>query len=462
MKPSRPIDQSLRESELRLKIALRAAEIGIWDWNVATGEVELSARARSIFGFAPGAEVEFSMIRDVTHPDDLPRTRGLSQRALDPELREKPSYEYRILRADTGELRWVLAHGEAIFQKTDGGSRAVRYLGTIQDITQRKHTETALAESEMSQRLAIEAAGMALWQVNLQTQEVHSSPAFNELMGFDDDARPTLEEVRRCYLPGENERVRAAGQEAVERGDAQFEVEFRVRRRGGGARWLMVRAEILFDEQNTPERVLGVLMDIDDRKRNTERQTLLARELNHRVKNSLTVVQSLATQTFRPGGDVRDQLKTFQGRLQALAKANNVLLENDWEVFGIRPLVEEITGPYRDVDNDPVSIVGDDFTLPPVANVPLALALHELCTNAAKYGALSRRGGHVEITWSRVPEGMELVWTESGGPPTIEPAQYGFGTLLLTRVLAQQLGSVELHFLPEGLRCRMMMPLADQ
>ncbi len=94
--------------------------------------------------------------------------------------------------------------------------------------------------------------------------------------------------------------------------------------------------------------------------------------------------------------------------------------------------------------------------------MPLALALHELCTNAAKYGALSRRGGHVEITWSRVPEGMELVWTESGGPPTVEPAQYGFGTLLLTRVLAQQLGSVELHFLPEGLRCRMTMPLADQ
>ncbi len=92
----------------------------------------------------------------------FPGPRGLSQRAFDPELREKPSYEYRILRADTGELRWVLAHGEAIFQKTDGGSRAVRYLGTIQDITERKRTETALADSEMTQRLAIEAAGMAL------------------------------------------------------------------------------------------------------------------------------------------------------------------------------------------------------------------------------------------------------------------------------------------------------------
>ncbi len=209
---------------------------------------------------------------------------------------------------------------------------------------------------------------------------------------------------------------------------------------------------MLFSGDNVPERVLGVLMDIDERKRNAERQTLLVRELNHRVKNSLTVVQSLATQTFRQDGDSAEQLKTFQGRLQALAKANNVLLENDWEMFGMRPLVEEITGPYRDALDDPVSVEGEDLTLPPVANVPLALALHELCTNAAKYGALSRRGGRVAIRWGRAfaDGSMELVWSESGGPEVVDPAQYGFGMRLLTRVLAQQLGSVDLRFTPKG------------
>ncbi len=241
MKSARKIDQRLRESELRLKLALRAAQIGVWDWNLLTGEMEHSVRARAVFGFSPTETIDLQKLRAITHPEDLPHTHAQSLRAFDPEVRDKSSYEYRILRADTGALRWVIAHGEAMFRTIDGKSTAVRYLGTVQDITERRRVEDALAESEMTQRLAIEAAGMAVWAVDLRTQAVHSSPTVNEMFGFPAEAQPALEDLHSRYLPGERERIQEAGRQAVERGETQFEAEFRVRGADGLARWLMLQ-----------------------------------------------------------------------------------------------------------------------------------------------------------------------------------------------------------------------------
>jgi PAS domain S-box-containing protein len=454
------IDQRLRESELRLKIALKAAQIGIWDWDIPTDTMEYSARARAICGFPPGVPITFAMARAVTHPQDLPHTSAQAQRAIDPVIRDRNPYEYRVVRADTGEVRWVVAHGEAIFTKVDGATKAVRYLGTLQDITERKETETALQEAETRHRLAIEAARMAVWEYDIATGEVKSSAALNRMYGLPDDAKPTIEDLRQCYAPGERDRVQKAGQEALERGERQFEVEFRCRRGDGSFYWLLLRAEIMFSRTGEMERVIGVLMDIDERKRYTERQNLMARELNHRVKNSLTVVQALATQSFRHHA-VGDALKVFQGRLQALAQANNVLLENDWQVFDLLPLVEEITGPYRDEGgDDPFVIDGDDVALPPSVNVPVALALHELCTNAAKYGALSVPGGRVVIRWRPQAENVELTWAEIGGPKVASPGEQGFGMRLLTQVLSRELGGIDLSFSEEGLTCTMLLPVA--
>ena len=115
-----------RDSELKLRLAVRAAGIGIWDWDIASGVMEYSPRARSICGFTPDEPVTIQKARDVTHPEDLPWTSALARQALDPSIRAREPYEYRIRRADTGELRWVVAHGEAIFAKVNGQKRAVR------------------------------------------------------------------------------------------------------------------------------------------------------------------------------------------------------------------------------------------------------------------------------------------------------------------------------------------------
>ncbi|MDQ4136011.1 MAG: PAS domain S-box protein, partial [Pseudomonadota bacterium] len=143
----RTIEEALRESEAWLAIATAAADLGIWDWQVATGPMIYSERARAIYGFPPDVPITHEMVLAATHPEDQPRTSAMARRALDPLIREKAPYEYRIIRPD-GAVRWVLAHGEAVFDRADGEVRAVRYVGTIQDIADRKRAEEALRESE--------------------------------------------------------------------------------------------------------------------------------------------------------------------------------------------------------------------------------------------------------------------------------------------------------------------------
>ena len=452
----RSVDQRRRENDIKLRLALRAGHIGVWDWSLETGEMQYSARARAICGFPPDAPVTFEMARQVTHPEDYPRTSAMAKRALDPAIREKTPYEYRIIRADDGQTRWVIAHGEALFADTETGQVATRYIGTIQDITERKLAEQALRESELRQRLAIEAARMAVWEFDIATETITTSPDLNRMFGLPPDRKPTIADIRACYGPGEREKVQAAAQAALAAGETRFEAEFRCRRPDGNLYWLLLRAEMLKGPDGSFERVIGVLMDIDASKRSADRQMLLLRELNHRVKNSLSVVQSLATQSFRQGGADPEALTAFRSRLQALAKANDVLLQDEWNSFPLTHLVDRIIAPYRDPE-ERFELSGEDIHLPPRLNVPLALILHELCTNAAKYGALSVETGRVRIAWRRVGEDVELEWEEIGGPAFHPEIEFGFGTSLISRILAVEIGHVELEPRPAGMYCRMLL-----
>jgi len=445
-----------RKDDLKFRLALRAAQIGIWDLTLDTGEMEYSAKARAIYGFHPDVPITIDMVRAATHPADLPSNTAQAQRALDPQVKERAPFEYRILRADTGALRWVVVHGEPIFATTPDGPVAVRYVGTVQDITERKEVEQALRDSELRQRLAIDAARMAVWEFDAATGRLTASAELNRMFGMPADAHPTIDDLRAAYGPGEREKVQEAAQAALERGDKHFEAEFRCRRPDGNLYWLMLRAEVMFAPDGSFERVIGVLMDIDDSKRSQERQTLLLRELNHRVKNSLSVVQSLATQSFRKGNASPAALTAFRDRLSALARANDVLFHQEWTAFSLAELVQDIIDPYDDGDGR-FDLEGADITLPPRLNVPLALTLHELCTNAAKYGALSAGDGQVRIEWTANADGLELTWIERGGPAVATPIEPGFGARLISNILAVELGRVELDPQPEGMRCRMFI-----
>jgi two-component sensor histidine kinase len=177
-----------------------------------------------------------------------------------------------------------------------------------------------------------------------------------------------------------------------------------------------------------------------------------ARELQHRVKNSLAIVQSIASQSFRSTRTKEDGLRTFTGRMKALAAATDLLTKDNWTIVSVRELIEEIVSPYREDGHDRFHLSGENLHIDSAHSVNLGMALHELCTNAVKYGALSRDGGEVFIRWAPTAEGISLEWRERGGPPVTPPSKTGFGTKLLRSGLFKEAsGSVDLAFEPEGL-----------
>ncbi|MCD6072815.1 MAG: signal transduction histidine kinase [Microvirga sp.] len=289
----------------------------------------------------------------------------------------------------------------------------------------------------------------------MASEEVTATPDLNRILGFDPSAKPSIGDIRALYLPGERERMQDAARRATDEGKTQFESEFRCRRPDGNVRWLMLRAEILPASDGQPERIIGVLMDIDDRKRWEERQALLMRELNHRVKNSLSVIQALAKQSFRGRADP-GALEDFLGRLRALATANDVLLENQLREFDLESLLIRVTEPYAGAAPR-FTLAGGKVTLPPRLNVPLALVLHELATNAAKFGALSGEDGRVEMKWTPHASGTELSWVETGGPGIQGSPEKGFGMRLVEDILSAEIGGVSVDFLPAGLRCQIQI-----
>ena len=208
--------------------------------------------------------------------------------------------------------------------------------------------------------------------------------------------------------------------------------------------------------------VAAVMRDIRARRRAEEHQRLLINELNHRVKNTLAIVQGLAQQSFKHV-DSDDARGAFDGRLLALAAAHNLLTDQRWERAPLGELVAQVLAPYRSDGEQRLRAEGPAIDLGPKTAVAIAMALHELATNAAKYGALSAPGGTVDVRWSAEPGSpprFRLSWRERGGPPVVPPARRGFGTRLIERGIAADLhGSATLMFRSEGLECEIEAPL---
>jgi PAS domain S-box-containing protein len=447
---------ALAESEARLELATSAAQVGVWEWRVATGEMIYSPEARAICGFSPDEPVTFDMVASVTHPEDYPRTSAQAARALDPEIRDELPYEYRLL-LPSGEERWVLAVGQAVFEEVDGRPVATRYVGTMQDITARRDSEVALAAAAARLRLAIDAGRMAVWQVHAE-RGVTPSPELNRMLGFPEDARPSLREYAKLNLPGELERVRDTAMAALARDERYFEVEYRMRRTDGRIIWLLVRAELAAAQDGQARSAIGVAMDITDRKDAEERLKLLAQEVDHRANNLLTVVQGTVqlSQAATP-----EALKTvLVGRIAALGRAHQLLSEARWESADLRRLVEEELLAFSLGEAARVDIDGPDVALSPAAAQSLAMALHELATNAAKYGSLSVPAGRVSVSWTRKAGGaLTLRWAESGGPAVAAPSKRGLGTAMLARALSGPLGGKsKLDWRASGLVCDLELP----
>ena len=251
---------------------------------------------------------------------------------------------------------------------------------------------------------------------------------------------------------------RAARGEKVD--DEELEVHFP----DGDRKTLLVRAATLRGAAGEVHGAVAAAVDITDRKRHAERQQLLLNELNHRVKNTLATVQSIAVQTLRNAENTVQARHHFEGRLIALSRVHNILTLENWEGASLRSVIADSIAPYRDEERERFETEGPNVSVPAKYALALAMALHELCTNAVKYGALSNEKGRVRIEWNLSARNgspqLTIRWTEVGGPPVRPPSRRGFGSRLIELGLKQDLGgNVQIDFASTGVSCMIEAPL---
>lgn len=215
-------------------------------------------------------------------------------------------------------------------------------------------------------------------------------------------------------------------------------------------------------------RVIGIFseaIDVTDHKRVLDHQGLLINELNHRVKNTLATVQSIAFQSLRNAQTMEHAQERLESRLMALARVHDVLTRESWESAELKTIVHQAISPFESVDLQRFVLSGPSIKLPPRQVLPLSMAVHELLTNALKYGALSVSSGWISISWDLTADakGVAFRWEENGGPTVQQPSDRGFGTRLIERGLAQEIGgSVTIEFDPSGVICAITIPLISQ
>jgi PAS domain S-box-containing protein len=242
-------------------------------------------------------------------------------------------------------------------------------------------------------------------------------------------------------------------------------VDARCRRKDGQMFWAGVFVSPVCDAKGEVVQHFASIMDLTRHKAEQAHLRLLLSELNHRTQNTLATVQAIAAQTFR-GADLADVLRTFQGRIQALAGVHGLLGREDWLAVDLDELIHQILRPFGLGIGDAARVwgVGPKTRLPPKTALTLALVFEELATNAVKYGALSTPDGTIRLTWTIAStdqgERMRILWTEDGGPPVTTPVRKGFGSRLIEDGLARELGGeVRLDYAPSGVVCRIDMPV---
>lgn len=320
----------------------------------------------------------------------------------------------------------------------------------------RLRAETARAASEARYRLIFEQANDIIFTADVEQRITDCNEAGAAAMGLTRDqiiGRSISEFVSASDFEQTTSMLRHKMDHG---GNTRHEVTV-TGRDGARMRWEN-NSTLVIDSDNRPLGLLSISRDVTARREFDERRELLIHELNHRVKNTLALVQALAQQSFRPDADAAEAPANFEGRLRTLAAAHDLLTREHWEGVTLAELVRAATSA---LDDDRISATGPAMTVTPKAAVALAMAIHELGTNAIKYGALSSDDGGVDIAWSAQGDTFVLEWREHGGPPVSRPAARGFGVRMIERVLASDIGgTVKMEFLGSGLQCRVEAPLA--
>jgi PAS domain S-box-containing protein len=340
-----------------------------------------------------------------------------------------------------------------IFPRADGLSIYFR------DISGRRRMERELRERDEILGLAESSAGIGVWDMDMAAGTVRATPQFFSIIGLEPTDQPvSIDQLRAVRHPEDRDQVVNNFRRAMESGEDQYEAEYRIIRPDGKVRWIFGRGRVYRDSAGMPIRYSGIDIDITDRKRTEEQLALTTRELSHRTKNVLAVVQAMIRQIGKRTRNFDEFELRLQGCIAALAYSHDLLFATDWQGANLRDLVVRQLEPFGGMEEGKFIATGPDLSLGPQATQMIGLALHELATNAAKYGALTVPAGNVSVAWERTGTGgITLTWTERNGPRVDQPKRTGFGHTVLKGMAASLESEAALDFHPDGLRWTLLV-----
>ncbi|MGX9964933.1 PAS domain-containing protein [Roseomonas sp. F4] len=446
--------RDLRGRESLLRLAQQAAGAGAWSWQPDLESLHWSPEMFALLGLDAEKDAGLATLDSfmaVVHPEDRPVLRN----ALIAGLTEGTiSVEFRVFRRQPDGRReaiWLLRR--ARLYPAEGGTPAT-LVGIDIDITERRRAEA---------RFEAATAAMAgfVYEWEMATGKVERTAGANSLLGdavalSGEDWMARLHPEDRARMEAEIQRLNA------DRSQSHYAIEYRVSRADGGWAWLWDRGRVTRDPiSGTVAWMIGGAVDVTARRLAEERQFLLLREVDHRAKNALAVVKAALRLT--PRDDAAAFAEAVEGRIDALARAQALLSETSWAGTPLRQILQSTLEAFIGAPNGDaprVVLEGPEVVLAAGAIQPLAMAVHELATNATKYGALSCTGGRLSVEWRLRESMLELNWNESGGPPLPEaPARRGFGSRVVDATVRSQLGgTVEWDWSGDGLRVALAMP----
>jgi PAS domain S-box-containing protein len=345
----------------------------------------------------------------------------------------------------------------------DRQDNPVGLLGVTRDITERKRAEQELADVAVQRALAGKSGLVGTYVYDTDhgaDEKAQISPGYAAIHGLPEG---TTEITRNAWLasvhPEDAERLQVLLDQAFRDRHREYNVDYRIVR-AGEVRWIESRSFISYNGDGRRQRVIGVNIDITERKRAEERQRFLVSELDHRVKNVLSTVRAIITQTQGASSSHKDFVTGLNRRFDSLERTHELLSKSNWRGASLAAIVRREFAPYATGNAE---ARGPSVTLKAEAVQVVAMVLHELTTNAAKYGAFSNRTSRVSVRWRWPQTGSRdrllIEWLETGGPPVLAPKQSGYGTGIIRELIPFELGGkVDLVFVSEGIRCRLEIP----
>jgi PAS domain S-box-containing protein len=436
---------ALAERDAHLALAAKAARVGCYANNLKTGLITVSEGYTAIHGLPKGtAQTTLSQWRTKVHPDDLAPFDELRERLFGHRHHDY-RFDYRIIR-DDGEVRWIESRGCISYDEV---GQPEQVIGINIDVTERKQTEARLSD-------ALAAGQVVAFEWDAVTGRSQRSDNAERILGIVQGGGF----VRQVH-PADRRNFNALIRN-LSPGNPSYTLTFRFARSDSRDVWLEEEARGEFDSAGKRLRIKGLTRDITERKELEDHKNSLIAELDHRVKNVLATVCSIASRTQETSSSMAEFVAALDGRIKSMAITHELLSSRHWRGIPLAELVHRELAPYATASN--THIDGPDIVLSAEAGQMLAMVFHELATNAAKFGAISVKSGRVSVHWKlgcnkHSESGLSIRWEESGGPSVVEPARSGFGTSVVRELVPYELGgTVELAHLPEGVCCNLHVP----